>query len=97
MRDRRDEPRHPSGEHVEVCWSDDAGVDQSCTGVLQDFSRSGARIRFDRPVRTKTKVRLTIGAKVLRGAVRSCVRLQSGYMLGIEFDPEYQGILKASN
>jgi hypothetical protein len=95
MRDRRFEPRHPTNEQVGVSWRDETGVDQACTGILMDVSRSGARVRLERPVRAKAAVRVVIRDKELSGSVKSCVRARAGFLLGLEFDPEFQGIVTA--
>ncbi|HWZ30686.1 MAG TPA: PilZ domain-containing protein [Bryobacteraceae bacterium] len=94
MRDRRFEPRHPTYENIEIGWAGDAGVDQKCPGVLRDLSRSGARIQLDRPIRLQTPLRIGIRDMELRGRVASCVLVESTYMVGVEFDPEFQGKIK---
>ena len=94
MRDRRDELRDPTNDPITLSWTDPDDSPQSCVGTLQDVSKSGARVLLPRPVRIKTVVRLTIDGAQMQAAVMSCVRGPDGYMLGIEFDAESQGVLK---
>jgi hypothetical protein len=94
MRDRRFESRHAVSEAVELHWME-AAANAHCTGQLCDLSISGARIQVERPIRVQTPIRFTLQERELRGKVRNCSRHQAEYMLGIEFDPEYQGIVKA--
>ena len=95
MQDRRLERRDDASEPVEVSWTSDTEVEQTCAGTLRDVSKSGARIRLDRPIRLKTAVKITVRDKEIRARVLSCVRVQSEFRVGVEFDPESQGALKS--
>jgi hypothetical protein len=94
MRDRRFESRQAANEPVELSWPGDSGVDHSGTGVLHNVSVSGAAVWLDRPIATNTKARVTIRGVTVTAAVRSCTRSRSGFMIGIEFDPEFQGAVR---
>ena len=89
MRDRRFEPRQPSADHIELSWADG-----SASGKLTDLSRSGARLALDCPIRVGTPVRVMVGGVLVTGRVASCLKPVEGYSLGIEFDPEFQSVLK---
>jgi hypothetical protein len=89
MRDRRFEPRFSAAQQVRLSWPDGAA-----SGTLLDLSRSGARVGLDQPVRINTAVRLTLDQTEASAQVRSCVKESTGYVLGVEFDPECQGVLK---
>src|SRR5579871_4474665 len=93
MRDRRDEPRSASSEPVELRWFDTAGNERSCRGLLREFSRSGARVQSERAVQLQTSVRVSVRDSEHLARVRSCVRAESSYMLGLEFDPKSHGTL----
>ncbi len=93
MRDRRDEPRNPSKEPVELRWSDTRGVERNCLGILRELSRSGARIQSERAVQLQCTVRIFVRGREHLARVRSCVRGERSYILGLEFDPESQGAL----
>jgi hypothetical protein len=93
MPDRRFEPRHPVSEPVELSWSTDSDTHETCSGVLNDLSRSGARIRLIRTVRLNTAVRITIRGEELGATVSSCVRAYPGYAIGIEFNTPYPGTI----
>jgi hypothetical protein len=94
MRDRRFELRQAANEQVELSWPGDAGVDQACTGILHNVSVSGSAIWLERPIPTNTKVRASIRGATVNASVRSCARSKSGFMVGIEFDPEFQGSVR---
>jgi hypothetical protein len=94
MRDRRFEPRHVVTETVELHWTEPT-ANLQCTGQLCDLSISGARVQIQRPIQVLTPITVTVRERDLRGKVRNCSRHQAEYMLGIEFDPEYQGVVKA--
>jgi hypothetical protein len=96
MRNRRFESRHVVSEAVELHWTEPA-ANLQCTGQLCDLSISGARIQIERPIRVQTPIRFTLQERELRGTVRYCSRHQAEYMLGIEFDAEYQGVVKAKS
>jgi hypothetical protein len=93
MRDRRDESRDPTREPVELRWSDAGGIERRCLGLLRELSRSGARIQSERAVQLQNTVRILVRGSEHLARVRSCVRAERSYMLGLEFDPEFQGIL----
>lgn len=96
MRDRRFEPRHAVAETTELHWTEPTASLQ-CAGRVCELSISGARIRVQRPIRVQTRMKLVLRGKELQGKVRFCTRDQADYMLGIEFDPEYHGVVKANS
>jgi hypothetical protein len=95
MRDRRFEPRHETNEPVELFWSDSSGADQAGAANLRDLSRSGASVQSKHPIPVRIPLRISIRDQVLKAQVRSCVRTPSGYLVGVLFDPEFQGRIKA--
>jgi hypothetical protein len=97
MRDRRFELRHVTNQPVELRWTGADGSDQGCAGTMRDFSRSGARIELDRPVPVQTAVQVALGEQKLGTRIASCVRAKAAYLVGVEFDPEFQGVIKKSN
>lgn len=96
MRDRRFEPRQAVTETVELHWTEPAASLQ-CAGQVCELSISGARIRVPRPIRVQTRIRLALRGRELQGKVRYCTREEAEYMLGIEFDPEYHGVVKSNS
>jgi len=69
-------------------------MDGTATGKLRDLSRSGARLSLDRPIRVETPVRVALGGVPVTGRVSSCSKQETGYTLGVVFDPEFEGVLK---
>jgi hypothetical protein len=94
MGDRRFEQRFATFEPVEVRWTDARG-DQAYPGYLRDYSRSGARIEMEQPIRLQTPVQVTIKDRQLSGSVKSCARNAFGFTLGLEFAADYEGVLTA--
>jgi len=93
MRDRRFEPRHTANDPVEVSWPGGTG-----SGILRDYSRSGARIEMEHPVKVGTEAHIKVRGLELAGQIRSCVRTQTAaHLLGIEFDPEFQGKIRRNS
>ncbi|MBZ5601737.1 MAG: PilZ domain-containing protein [Acidobacteriia bacterium] len=90
MGDRRFETRRPALEPVALVWTAAAAEHQD-TGTLRDVSRSGARIHLEHPVPVNTSVRATIRGVAVTAQVRSCARKAPGFIIGLEFDPEFQG------
>jgi hypothetical protein len=95
MGDRRFELRFPVSELVKVSWIDTRGAAHECAGTLRDLSPSGASIQLERPLRLLSFVDITARNKKLKARVRSCGRSRIGHNVGVEFDSESQGILKA--
>jgi hypothetical protein len=97
MRDRRYDLRRKANESVEIHWPEPGGPEIAATGVLKDISRTGARIQMERPIRVQTAIRMAFRDLSLNARVTSCVRVQSTYLLGVEFDTEFQGLSKSPN
>jgi len=93
MRDRRDESRTLTKERVELQWSDAADIERSCLGLLRELSRSGGCVQSERAVQLQTTVRILVRGGEHLARVRSYVRAERSYMLSLEFDPEFQGLL----
>ena len=85
MGDRRFEFRIITNDPVEVRW-EESGNGKVLEGQFCDRSLSGARIQLERAIRVLTPIRLRTGGEDLKGTVRYCTRVQTRYMLGIEFE-----------
>jgi len=94
MRDRRFEPRHSADQLAELCWgaSGDVAV---CSGMIRNVSRSGAQIRLTRPVRVGTTIQIKKQDRDVRAKVVACTRAGPEYVLGVEFYPEFEGVLRS--
>jgi hypothetical protein len=95
MRDRRFDPRLTALLEGVLQWRNDAGLDLQTAGRIEDLSFSGARIRVDRSLPVNTRLTLIVGDKQLLATVRYCGRIRLGYVIGVEFDTEYHGVLQA--
>jgi len=80
-------------EPVEVSWRDGTGAEQTCTGFIKDYSRSGARIEIAQPLRVQTRLQVNVREQRLSASVKSCTRAPFGFTIGLEFAPDFEGIL----
>jgi hypothetical protein len=94
MGDRRFDARLALTENVELQWRGALGPDVRSSGLMLDLSMSGARIRLDRPVAMKTAVTVIVKGREIPATVRYCIRAKTAFIAGVEFQPEYQGILR---
>lgn len=90
MRDRRTEPRMLCADLIEVRWRDRHGCEQSVMANLEDISGSGACLQVEAPVPDDTVVRFDIPNAELEGRVRYCVFRDTGYFLGVQFEPGFR-------
>ncbi len=72
---------------IDVYWMDHSGRSRSALANLEDISPSGACIQMDNSVPLETLLRLTHAKTEMRGRVRYCVFRDTGYFLGIDFEP----------
>lgn len=86
--DRRMEPRMLCADLIDVFWKDKTGRNHSALANLEDIASSGACIQMDTPVPRETPVRLSHSRAELRGRVRYCVFRDTGYFLGVDFEPD---------
>jgi hypothetical protein len=73
---------------VEIHWKEKNGRNRRKTANLEDISPSGARLQVEHPVPPSTMVRIRHGRGELTGEVKYCVLCESGYFLGVEFEPD---------
>jgi hypothetical protein len=94
MGDRRFELRFDADEAAELQWTDAEGGSQISRGVLQEFSLSGMRLLMDRPSLLQASARILVRSLTLQGRIRWCRRYGTEFKVGVELDPECQGVLK---
>lgn len=94
MRDRRFDVRWTIEESVDLKWQDASGAAVNGTGMMQDLSASGARIRVSHSIPVQSLLAVSFNGKEVRATVRYCVRKHGEFVAGLEFLPEYQGILR---
>ena len=87
MLDRRIEPRMLCADLIEVEWKDRSGRRTTALANLEDISLSGACLQVDAPVPHETLVRIAHPKAALEGRVRYCVFRETGYFIGVEFEP----------
>lgn len=90
MQERRAEPRLLCADLIEVLWTDESGREQRSLANLEDISHSGACLQLDTPIPERTLLRLLHPKLELAGRVRYCIFRDTGYFLGIQFEPGCQ-------
>jgi hypothetical protein len=89
MQDRRAEPRLLCADLIRVHWTDQSGRQREAVANLEDISHSGACLQMDTPILEDTLLRLEHPKLDLLGRVRYCVFRDTGYFLGVKFEPGY--------
>jgi hypothetical protein len=87
MKERRREPRMLCADLIEVRWTDRHGRAKSVMANLEDISASGACLQVETPVPEQALVRFDIPQAQLEGRVRYCTWRDTGYFLGVQFEP----------
>lgn len=90
MSDRRLEPRMLCADLIDVHWKDKSGQNRSALANLEDISISGACLQMDIPVPHETMLRIAHPKTELTGRVRYCVFRETGYFLGVQFEPGFR-------
>lgn len=94
MRDRRFDARWTLAEKVDLRWQDASGIEVHADAIMHDLSASGAQVHSNRSIPVQTPLAVAFQGKEVRATVRYCVRAHDHCVLGIEFLPEYHGILR---
>ncbi len=87
MQDRRLEPRMLCADLIDVEWVDVSGEEHRATANLEDISNSGACLQVDGPIPYGALLRMEHADLKLEGKVRYCAFRETGYFVGIQFDP----------
>lgn len=74
---------------IHVFWTDESGRQQDAVANLEDISHSGACLQLDTPIPEHTVLRLSHPKLEVVGRVRYCVFRDTGFFLGIQFEPGY--------
>jgi len=90
MQERRLEPRLLCADLIDVHWTDKSGRNRSALANLEDISLSGVCLQMDMPVPHETVLRIAHPKTELSGRVRYCVFRETGYFLGVQFEPGFR-------
>ena len=88
MRKFRSEARTPVRREIELCWQANAH-DYRSTAMTRDISASGVGLIVPNSFMVGACLRLLVGDEFRPVIVRRCLALNSGYLLGLQFDPSY--------
>jgi hypothetical protein len=75
---------------IKIVWTDKAGSRQKELAVLEDISPRGVCLQMEHPVPIDTSIAILYPSGRYHGRIRYCVFQDTGYFLGVEFDPGYQ-------
>lgn len=75
---------------IDVFWTDESGRERRLVANLEDISHSGACLQLDTPIPERTLLRLLHPKLELSGRVRYCIFRDTGYFLGVQFEPGCQ-------
>jgi hypothetical protein len=87
---RRMDDRSLCADLIKIAWTDASGARQKELAALEDISPGGACLQIDHPIPVDTGISILYSKGRYRGRVRYCVFQQTGYFLGVEFDPGYR-------
>lgn len=86
----RDNERSLCADLIKVVWTDAEGNKQKQLGALEDISRGGACLQLEQPIPIDTAISILYPHGRYYGRIRYCYFQQTGYFLGIQFDPGYE-------
>ncbi|MGC9973025.1 MAG: PilZ domain-containing protein [Bryobacteraceae bacterium] len=90
MQERRLEARLLCADLIDVHWTDKSGRSHTALANLEDISLSGLCLQMDMPVPHETVLRIAHPKTELAGRVRYCVFRETGYFLGVQFEPGFR-------
>ena len=94
MLERRIEPRLLCADLIDVHWKDKNGRLRKATANLEDISLSGMCLQLDTPVPRETLLRVAHPKSRFQARVRYCVYRDTGYFVGVEFEPGFRWSLR---
>jgi len=87
MAEKRIEPRLMCADLVDIEWQDVEGGVHCGVANLEDISALGACLQVESEIPLRTTVRMTVMEVEYVGEIRYCVFRESGYFLGVQFEP----------
>lgn len=73
---------------VELHWQDGEGAGHLSTALLEDTSKHGAGVRTNDPIAAGTRLQVVSRREEFFGLVRYCRPSRTGYLIGIQRDPQ---------
>lgn len=75
---------------IKIVWTNEAGNRQKELAALEDISPRGACLQTEHPIPIDTSIAILYPSGRYHGRIRYCVFQDTGYFLGVEFDPGYE-------
>jgi len=86
--DKRQEPRYPTMDAVEVCFLESDW--KRVTGTILDVSRQGLRIEVPLPIGSGACLEIVLQNRaIIFGVTRYCRRVEVGYQVGVLIEDVY--------
>jgi hypothetical protein len=74
---------------IKIVWTDESGRKQKELAALEDIAPGGACLQVEHPIPIDTPISLIYPDGRYHGRTRYCIFQDTGYFLGIQFDPGY--------
>ena len=87
---QRNDERSLCADLIKIVWLDHTGCKQKEIAALEDISPGGACLQVEHPIPVDTPISILYPDGRYRGRIRYCVFQQTGYFLGVQFDPGYR-------
>ncbi len=87
---QRDDQRSLCADLIKIIWTDESGGKQKELVVLEDISPNGACLQVEHPIKVGIPISLLYPDGRYYGRIRYCVFQDTGYFVGVEFDPGYE-------
>jgi len=87
---RRFYQRSLCADLIKIVWTDEAGRKQKEVAALEDICPAGACLQVEHPIPVDTPISILYPDGRYHGRTRYCIFQQTGYFLGVRFDPGYE-------
>jgi hypothetical protein len=75
---------------IKIVWTDESGGKRKELAALEDISPGGACLQVEHPIPVDTPISILYPDGRYHGRIRYCVFQETGYFIGIKFDPGYE-------
>ena len=86
---RRYSERSLCADLIKIVYTDESGTKKKEVVALEDISPKGACLQLEHPVPVDMPIRILYPDGQYHGRTRYCIFQQTGYFLGVQFDPGY--------
>jgi hypothetical protein len=87
---RRDSERSMCADLIKIVYTDESGRKQKEMAALEDIAPAGVCLQLEHPIPVDTPISILYPDGRYHGRTRYCIFQQTGYFLGVQFDPGYE-------